>query len=382
MPAQPHVLVLGLGIAGSSIAATLAANQCRVTAFEQFAPLHERGSSHGDTRIYRRIPHEGPAYVDMASASWDGWRNWGTAFGEDLLVACGGVDAGPDGSAIVDQSEKLCREHGKPCTIMTGSDLNKTYPHYNLPASWKVAYQPESGFVRPDAARTFLHRMARSHGARLLHETRVLGIDAAPHGVSVRTAQETVTGDILIVSAGSWLPQLVPDLNLDLNTERRVIAWFDPDEPEPMGDGRFPIFCMDADGGWYGMPTPDGAVKLGHDKHLSQVIDPGQPSLVPDEADAALLSGCIERYFRGLSPRPSIMKPCIYTITRDHHFIIDRHPANENVILFSCCSGHGFKYGPAYGEIALGLVRGKTAFDLSPFRLDRDTSTPATRYGE
>ena len=76
MPANPHVIVLGLGIAGSSIAATLAMRGFRVTGIEQFSPLHERGSSHGDTRIFRSVPHEGAVYVNMAAASYDGWNAW------------------------------------------------------------------------------------------------------------------------------------------------------------------------------------------------------------------------------------------------------------------------------------------------------------------
>jgi sarcosine oxidase len=372
---KPHVIVLGLGITGSSIAATLAVNGIRVTAFEQFTALHDRGSSHGDTRIYRRVPHEGAIYVDMATSSWDGWQEWSKMAGERLLVDCGGIDAGPEESAMVRESESLCRAYGLPFEMLTGAAFNERYHHYNLPPKWSVVYQPHSGFVRPDATRTFLHKMARAAGARLLHRTRIVDIELHPTGVTLRSERESVSGDILIVAAGSWLPRLLPELELPLVAERRVLAWFHSDRSEPLSDGRLPIFCLDGDGGWYGMPTPEGMLKLGHDKHLGQRIDPEQPAMQPGEADAAKLTPCIARYFRGFAGTPAAMKACIYTLTPDRHFIIDRHPIHGNVILFSCCSGHGFKYAPAYGKIALDFVAGKPRPDLAALGIKRSGSS-------
>jgi sarcosine oxidase len=299
--------------------------------------------------------------------------------GERLLVECGGIDAGPEGSPIVRASEKLAGDYGQVCEMMTGAALNQRYPHYNLPANWEVAYQPGSGFVRPDATRTFLHAMARTTGARLLHDTRVIDINMHSSGVTLRTEVESVSGDMLIVAAGSWLPRLLPELEIPLATERRVLAWFKPERSESLSDGRLPIFLIDSDGGWYGMPTPEGMLKLGHDKHFEERINSDESAVKPGDADAAKLMPCVESYFKGFSNKPVAMKTCIYTITPDHHFIIDRHPSHENVILFSCCSGHGFKYAPAYGAIALDLVAGKPREDLAVLGI-RPSGNRITRY--
>lgn len=381
MTTHPHVLVLGLGITGSSIAATLASQGVRVTAFEQFAALHDRGSSHGDSRIFRRVPHEGPAYVEMANASWDGWRAWSKMAGEKLLVDCGGIDAGPDGSAMVDESENLCRTYGHAYEILTGAAFNQRHPHFNLPSGWKVAYQPRSGFVRPDATRAFLHKMAITAGAVLHHDTRVLDIDPGPGCVKIHTDRGAVTGDFLIVAAGGWLPKVLPELSLPLSIERRVLAWFQARGNEPLSDGRLPIFCLDSDGGWYGMPTPDGTIKIGHDKHLSQRIDPDQQTIEPDDTDVMRLMPCIDRYFNGFECTPSAMKSCIYTLTPTHHFIMDRHPRQENILVFSCCSGHGFKYAPAYGKIALDMIGGKAFSYTGAFSISL-SGQGTTRFSE
>jgi len=368
---QPHVIVLGLGIAGSSIAATLASKGFRVTAIEQFSPLHERGSSHGDTRIFRRVPHEGEAYVQMAGASFHGWQEWNRLAREELFVPCGGIDAGPEDSPLVRAAEELCLTHEQPFTMLSGATFNRQHPRFKLPADWRVVYQPASGIVRPDATRSFLHGMARAHGATLLFDTPALAIELLQTSARVRTANETLDCDYLIVSAGSWLPKLLPDLAFPVTAERRVLAWFEPFAAEELCDGRMPIFCLDADGGWYGMPTPDGMVKVGHDKHLRQRINPDQATIEPDAQDAAALSPCVERYLSGFHAQPSAMKACIYTISTDHHFLIDRHPDSDRVLIFSCCSGHGFKYAPAYGEIAADLIAGNPRPELDIFRLAR-----------
>jgi len=381
MPTQPHVIVLGLGIAGSSIAATLAGRGYRVTGIEQFSPLHERGSSHGDTRIFRRVPHEGDVYVRMAEGSFEGWNAWNRLANDELFVPCGGIDAGPATSKLVEAAEELCERYDQPFEAMDGAAFNGRYPHYNLPSDWRVIYQPLSGYVRPDATRAFLHGLARERGAKLKHETAVIAIEPSLNGVAVRTADETVAGDFLVVAAGSWLPKLFPELEINLSTERRVIAWFEPVGGMEFDHRRWPIFCLDADGGWYGMPTPDGRLKLGHDKHLRQKIDPDNLPIAPDARDGEVLSACIRDYFTGFAMKPSEMKPCIYTSTEDRHFIIDRHPMHSNVWIFSCCSGHGFKYAPVYGEIAADLIAGEPRSDLGALRLARDGGA-VTRFSD
>jgi sarcosine oxidase len=385
MPAQPHVIVLGLGIAGSSIAATLAERGFRVTGIEQFSALHERGSSHGDTRIFRRVPHEGDVYVHMAAASLEGWRAWSRLAEDRLFVECGGIDAGPEDSGMVAAAEQLCRRYDQPFEVLDGKGFNRRYPQFQLPADWRVVYQPSSGVVRPDATRVFLHKHANASGARLMHDVRVLGIEATPRGVMVQTAGDAIYGDFLVCSAGSWLPKLFPEVPFSFSSERRVLAWFEPDAASLTGNANMPIFVLDAAGGWYGMPTPDGRVKIGHDKHLRQQVDPDAMPIQSNAEDARLLSRCVRDFLVGFREEPNEMKSCIYSLTEDHHFLIDRHPEHSNVLLFSCCSGHGFKYAPVYGEIAAGLIGGAARMErrmnLELFRLKRGDVT-VTRFGD
>jgi sarcosine oxidase len=173
---------------------------------------------------------------------------------------------------------------------------------------------------------------------------------------------------------------LLPELTFPVSTERRVLAWFDALTPAPLPEARMPIFVLDADGGWYGMPAPEGRVKIGHDKHLRQPVDPNMKPTAAGAEDEAFLTRCARTFLAGFAEWPVQMKPCIYTLSEDHHFLIDRHPEHANVLIFSCCSGHGFKYAPVYGEIAADLIEGRERNDLAALRLRRSGDL-ATRFG-
>ena len=317
----------------------------------------------------------------MAEAAYHGWRRWSHQANDALFIQCGGIDAGPEGSPMVAAAEGLCAQYEQPFELMSGDTLNRRYPHFSLPPDWRVVYQPQSGIVRPDATRSFLHNWARESGAILLHNTTVMSIDPSATGIRVSTSSQTIEADFLIVAAGSWLSHLFPELGLSLRTERRVLAWHQPLVAENLIDGRLPIFILDADGGWYGMPTPDGRIKFGHDKHLRQPIDPRLSPIAPTDEDIAKLAPCVSRYLRGFEAAPSELKSCIYTLTDDHNFIIDRHPSHSHVLLFSCCSGHGFKFAPVYGEIAADLLANKARPELDPLRLAHSGSL-VTRFAE
>ena len=129
------------------------------------------------------------------------------------------------------------------------------------------------------------------------------------------------------------------------------------------------------------MPTPNGTVKIGHDKHFRQKIYPDNAPILPDSEDATKLSECTRKYLSGFADNPSEMKPCIYTLTEDHHFIIDRYPQHPNVLVFSCCSGHGFKYAPVYGEIAADLIKGNSHPELDLFQFNREAAA-AMRFSD
>ncbi len=192
-------------------------------------------------------------------------------------------------------------------------------------------------------------------------------------GVRVVTDRETITARQAIVAAGPWTSTLIP--GLPLRVTRQVTAWFAPLDERLFAPGRFPVFLVESRHGvHYGIPPHGGhGVKVAKHHHRDETVD-------PETCDRAVSTGR-----RGADPRTSspTMLPaangamtdartCLYTMTPDGDFIIDRLPGAANIIVASPCSGHGFKFAPVIGEILCGLaLDGATPHDISRFRLSR-----------
>jgi glycine/D-amino acid oxidase-like deaminating enzyme len=185
----------------------------------------------------------------MADVSWHGWREWNRLAGEQLLVECGGVDAGPEDSTMLSTTERLCRQFNQPCDVVGADAFNRRQPFFRLPADWKAVYQQHSGVIRADKTLKFLIDIARQSGARVIFNTRMCAVDPDTRMVSISNGQELLKYDLLIVTAGSWLPKIFPRLPLPLSLQRRVNGWYPPQTAANLIDGRLPVFRVDFDGG-------------------------------------------------------------------------------------------------------------------------------------
>lgn len=348
------VAVVGLGIAGLSVCARLAEAGHDVDGFEQFALMHALGSSHGDTRIMRGTPGEGDIYVCLAERALPLWHAWERAHGAPLISWTGGMMAGPKGSAFVASCAALNVRYGRDAA--KPGDIEGL----SFDPNWDTCFQSDCGVIAADTTRLFLIAHATKLGAHLHENVRVAPID----GVTLRINDEARAFDAVIVSAGGWARTLLPEFAGRLTAYRRVMAWFRPLADSPP---RVPIICVDDDIGVYGMPTPDGLYKIGSHS-IGEAIDPDAVRL-PDAADAALLSGAARAYLPLHNPEPVRIARCLYTVTPDENFLVTPSRAHARVLLFSCCSGHGFKYAPAYGEMALDWVEGRRSDFLDAFGL-------------
>lgn len=352
------VAVVGLGIAGLSICARLALAGHEVIGFEQFEPMHERGSSHGDTRIMRLTPGEGETYVALARRAAPLWRTWEGLAGRPLIEWTGGYMAGPRGSPFVAACQRLSRT---PAALLPGDAIHPlTRGALAMPREWDVFRQQDCGVIAADAVRAFLLRQASRWGAKLVHRRSVV---APIEGLTLRIGEDRAAFDAVIVAAGAWGGALLPEFAGRLAVKRRVVGWFQSSEPRLL-----PVICIDNEDGVYGMPAPGGLYKLG----LHAIGGATSPDEVrePDERDAEALADHVRLLLPKHDPAPVRMARCLYTVTPDENFLIAPARAHERVLMVSACSGHGFKYAPVFGQLVQEWLDGDPSPELLAFGLN------------
>ena len=369
------VIVVGVGGMGSAACWQLARRGARVLGLERFDIPHAMGSSHGLTRIIRLAYHESPAYVPLVRRAMTLWREAEEAFGKQLLFTTGSLDTGPGGGAFFAGSLAACREHDLPHEILSSADINRRFPAFRLPADHSGLFQPDGGFVASERGIIAHVTLAQAAGAEIHARERVL--DWAPiagGGVRVRTDRATYEAGRLILSAGAWIADFVPALKTVAVPERQVLGWFQPTNPALFRPDACPVtILMVEEGPYFTLPIWGApGFKIGLHHHRFERGEADRLSREATAEDEALLRICLARYAPDANGPVMALRTCLYTNTPDEHFIIDRLPGNEDVIVASPCSGHGYKFASAVGEILAELATsGRSPFDLSMFAIGR-----------
>lgn len=378
------VVVVGLGAAGSSAAAELARRGLRVLGVEQFTPAHDRGSSHGATRIIRRAYFERPDYVPLLNRAYELWDALCAETGQPLFVRCGALFVGTEASRLVTGSLRSAREHGLAHEWLDSSAIRSRFPQFAVPDESVAVYEPDAGYVLAEPSILAQLDRARAAGADLRFETLVREVQADPagDGVLVDVGSEQLRAARVVIAAGAWAPRLIPQAGLPYEVTRQTVHWFAPDEVGALEDfapERFPVYCADLGGGAeiYGFPHQQGdsGVKVGLYHELTPIpVDPDQLDRTITERDVDIISSYVARGLPLLAGRHLDGIVCLFAAVPDDDFVLGFHPALDERFILACgFSGHGFKFAPVVGEIVGDLViDGATRHDiafLSPGRL-------------
>jgi sarcosine oxidase len=366
--------IIGLGVMGSAALAALARRGWRVAGIDRFAPGHDRGSSHGATRVIRLGYFEHPSYVPLVRAAYPLWRELEARSGQSLLSVTGILEMGTPTSGLVAGTLQSARLHGLPHDILDAAAVMKRFPAFRLPDDFIGVFQPDGGFVRAEPAVAAFQAVARQAGADLRMVERVLGV--APHGDGVRVTTEhgEVLAGCAIVAAGPWLTSLLPQFPVPVRVTRQVLAWFEPVRHAPQfAAAHFPVFLLEnPDSVFYGFPADATGVKIAKHHHLDEAVDPDHCARTVSAADAAVIRSVLKAHLPDADGPLAAARTCLYTMAPDGDFILDRLPTCPRIIVASPCSGHGFKFAPIIGEILADLaVTGRTDHDISRFSLQR-----------
>ena len=366
--------VIGLGAMGAGTAWQLARRGLKVIGFDAFRPPHEMGSSHGRSRIIREAYFEGPVYVPLVQRAYDLWRELEAARHEQLLTICGGVMIGDPAGPLVAGARESARQHGLPVEEWSSADISTHVPAIRPGGGMIGLFEPRAGVLSPERGVQAMLDEATAFGADLRFDTPVAAIETVNGAVTIQTQTgEPTIARLAICAAGGWLPALLPDLALPLTIERAVQYWFQPAVDDRFAPSRFPIFLLETpdDRFLYGLPDQGHGLKLA-EHHGGRLSSRDEVVRRVDADEAHRFRAFVEAYFPVLPDGPVESSVCTYTNTPDGHFILDRHPAYADVFLVSACSGHGFKFAPAIGELIADTVTGREPrVDARFFRLGR-----------
>lgn len=367
-------IVLGVGGMGSAVVDHLAARGSSVLGIERYDIPHAMGSSHGQSRIIRRVQSERPGYVPLIERAYDLWAELDEYHDRQLLYRTGSVHTSRPGEQAFEGALTSCREHDLEHEVLDATTVNERFPGYSLPEDFRAVYQPDGGFLVPEECITAHVQRALENGADVRARERVLDWRQTGDGVRVRTTKGRYEAEDLVVTAGAWTPKLVPELADALWPERRVMAWLRPTRPTVFTPDAFPVFTLDDDHGhYYGFPEHGvPGFKFGRSPRLPEVVDPDEMSREPTIQEEELLRGFAEEFFPDGAGPTMRLTACILTQSEDGDFVVDSHPSDDGVHVAAGFSGNGFKFCSVIGEILADLVTEGDS-DLAPesFAMDR-----------
>ena len=389
---HPEVLVIGLGAMGSAVVYQLAKQGVKVIGIDQFIPPHVYGSTHGETRITRQAIGEGAQFVPLAMRSHQLWPEIAAESGQDLLTTCGGLIMARNGSAsrmheqqdFLGSTIRAAKEFSIPHEQLDASAIASRFPQFILQGDEIGYFEPGAGYLAPEACVAAQLMLAARLGADIRLGETVHRIAQVGGKTIVETDRGRFAAGATVITAGPWLPKLVPAFAERVTVRRQVLYWFATEtQPAAMLSSKrpdTPIFIWHWGDGtndvFYGFPNVggSGSIKVATEQHTVSTTPDAVERRVSEDEIADMYSQHVAGRLRGVGPHCVKTATCLYTNAPGANFIINRHPDMPDTIVVSACSGHGFKHSAAIGEaVATMAVSRQTPAVLLPFALDIGT---------
>lgn len=360
-------IVLGAGGVGSSALMHLALRGARVLGIDRFAPGHDRGSSHGQTRLIRQAYYEHPDYVPLVLRSFELWGELEQRVGETLYQQVGLLQIGLKQGEVLSGVRTSASHHGLEIDELSAGQSESRFPGFRVPSSCEAIFEARAGYLLVERCVEAHAKAALQLGAELKTGETVRSWRAEGQGVVVETDRGLYSADRLIVTVGAWAGSLLADLRIPLVVRRKPLYWFRTRNGTYQADRGCPAFLYDLPSGcFYGVPQIDPrGIKVAQHTGGPVVDDPLTVDREMDPADQEAVAAFVAEYLEGATTQCTDHTVCMYTMTPDAHFIVDRHPEYPQVALAAGLSGHGFKFTSVLGELLCQLaLDGRTSLPI------------------
>jgi sarcosine oxidase len=369
------VIILGTGGVGSAAAFHLARRGAKVLGLDRFPGGHDRGSSHGETRVIRQAYFEHPDYVPLLLRAYALWRELEAQSGEDLLHQVGLLQVGPPEGQVVRGVLDSAQRHGLVVDELTAAAVQQRFSGFRVPEGSVGVFEPAAGYLRVE--RCVLAHLAAAErcGAEFRFGSAVRSWRADGTGIVVETEDgASWRAAKLVIAAGPWAPSLLGEVGPKLHVRRKHLYWFPSHEPAYGADRGCPTYLYELPNGvYYGFPQIDSqGVKVAEHSGGEVINDPLVEPRELDRADLDRVEQFLANYLPGVGRPLQRHGVCFYTMSPDEHFIVDRTPRDEKVAFAAGLSGHGFKFTSVLGEALAELaLDGKSRLPIDFLSLAR-----------
>ncbi len=369
------VIVLGLGAHGSSAVYHLSKTNIKVCGIDRFMPPHVYGSSHGQSRIIRQAYHESPMYVPLVLEAYKLWNELEHVSGKNLLLKTGGIILGSKNSTVITGAKLSAETHGVDYDFLNNREIKKQFPAFKPTDETVAIVETNAGILFPEECIKANLEQAKKNNATLLYNETVVSIRQKTNTLEILTNKSKYEAIKLIVSAGSWLNDVLPELKLPLSIKRQVLFWFknkDESIQKFLLPEKLPVYIWEYKQGriFYGFPDLGDGLKVAP-HHEGQPTHPDLLSRDVSEKEISEIKKVADKYLNA-DLQFNFSDVCMYTNTPDEHFILDYYPSNKNIIIASPCSGHGFKFSSIIGKMLSQMAMNQPMqFDILPFSINR-----------
>ena len=360
-------IVLGTGGVGSATLFELAKRGQRVLGLDAHPPGHDRGSSHGETRVIRQAYFEHPDYVPLALAAYEKWNQLERQSHRKLFWQTGLLQAGPANGVVLSGVTESAETHGLDVQHLTAVEAMQRFPQFRIPENMEAVFEKAAGYLLVEpCVRTHIEEAIQS-GADWEQQSAIGWSDYGDR-VEVQTEHALYTANKLVITAGPWAGTALPRLHDQFTVVAKHLHWLAADKNMSPDTG-CPVYLFETDEGiHYGFPSLDGStVKVAEHSNgllVEEGVDAFERELDLEDHERVL------RFTRGFlnSVRPTTLRfdVCFYTMIPDEHFVVGQHPEHANTFVAAGLSGHGFKFTPVLGQALADLVtEGRTDLPIA-----------------